>query len=83
MVRAPPKKNLFEKLLCKIRAFFGENRVEFGNFVNCRANNLKIREILLIFHKYFFSGKSVSAPDRGKVGTLRTQDNSDETQLHR
>jgi len=26
--------------------------------------------------------QDTSAPDQGKVGTLRTQDNSDETQLH-
>ena len=35
----PPKKNnrekvFFGQLLCKIRAFFGQNRVKFGNFVD-------------------------------------------------
>ena len=26
--------NIFGQLLCKIRAFFGQNYVKFGNFVN-------------------------------------------------
>ena len=29
------KNIFFGQLLCKIRAFFGQNRVKFGNFVNC------------------------------------------------
>jgi len=52
----PPKfgKNIFGQLLCKIRAFSGKNHVNFGNFVNFRANIFKNR----VFFKIFFSEKN-------------------------
>jgi len=43
-------------LLCN-RAFFGQNRVKFGSFVNFSVNNLKsyvFNHYLVLFHNYFW-----------------------------
>jgi len=43
-------------LLCN-PAFFGQNRVKFGNFVNFSGNNLKsyiVNHYLVLFHNYFW-----------------------------
>ena len=45
-------------LLCN-RAFFVQNRVKFGNFVNFSGNNLKsyvVNHYLVLFHNYFCLG---------------------------
>jgi len=40
---------IFFGQLCKIRAFFGQNRAKFGNFVNFSGKYHKNSGILMIF----------------------------------
>jgi len=51
-------------LLCKIRAFFGQNHVKFGNFVNFSGKYHKNSGILIIFRIFntYFSGKNFVTP---------------------
>ena len=62
----PPKKKnrekiFFGQLLCKIRAFFGQNRVKFGYF-----DNFSGKEDVKFGHfdnfSSYFSGKNVVPP---------------------
>ena len=43
------KKNILGQLLCKIRAFFGQNHVKFENFVNFSGKYHKNPGISMIF----------------------------------
>ena len=52
-------------LLCN-RAFWGQNRVKFGNFANFSGNNLKsyvVNHYLVLFHNYFWPRPQ--PPERG------------------
>ena len=55
----PPnsEKIFFGQFLCKIRAFFGQNHVKLGNFVNFSGKNHVNSGVLIIFHIHIFRAK--------------------------